>query len=87
MAKIKSPFRNFSLSEVNKAEKNSYTIQIGRDFYSKDGVFVFTANQANKYYDVLLSNILYTMKNGDTKQKLAATKCLTSLHVHPFKLH
>lgn len=81
MAKLKSPFRGLTIKEVDKAERNSFTIRIGNDFYSNDGSFVFTKNQAEKYYETLLENILYTMDNGNEKQKLAATKCLLNLHV------
>lgn len=88
MAKEKSPFRGFTVSEINKAERNSFVVQIGNDMYANpDGDFVFTLNQAEKYYETLLSNILYTMDNGNAKQKTAATKCLLRLHILPLRLH
>ena len=86
MAKLKSPFRGLTIKEVDKAERNSFTIRIGNDFYSNDGNFVFTKNQAEKYYETLLENILYTMDNGNEKQKLAAMKCLERLKVLPLRL-
>lgn len=88
MAREKSPFRGFTTAEINKAERNSFVVQIGNDFYSNpDGDFTFTLSQAEKYYETLLSNILYTMDNGNAKQKAAATKCLMRLHILPLRLH
>lgn len=87
VAKQKSPFKNFTIGEVNQAERNSYFVQIGNDAYAKDGNFIFTLSQAEKHYETLLSNILYTIDNGTAKQKDAAMKCLARLHILPFKLH
>jgi hypothetical protein len=87
MAKQKGPFKDFTVAEVNQAERNSFNIVIGNDFYAKDGEFIFTQSQAEKYYGVLLENILYTIDNGNPKQKSAAMKCLVRLHIQPFRLH
>jgi hypothetical protein len=87
MAKEKSPFRGFTIGEVNRAERDSYVVLIGNDFYSCEGDMVFTANQAEKHYETLLNNILHTMDNGTDKQKSAAMKCLMKLHILPLRLH
>ena len=87
MAKERSPFKGYSIAEINKAERNSFVIQIGNDLYSKDGEMVFSLSQAEKYYDTLLVNILHTIDNGTAKQKVAAMKCLARLHILPLKLH
>lgn len=88
MSKIKSPFKGFTIAEVNKAERNSFVVQVGNDMYqNQDGEFIFTENQAEKYYDTLLVNILHTIDNGSEKQKIAAMKCLARLHILPLKLH
>ena len=87
MAREKSPFKGFTIAEVNKAERNSYVLQIGNDFYAKDGEMIFTLAQAEKYYDTLLVNILHTIDNGNAKQKAAAMKCLARLHIQPLRLH
>lgn len=86
MVKPKSPYKNFTIAEVNKAERDSYVIQIGNDMYCKDGDYIFTATQAGKYYGILLDNILYTIDSGNTKQKSAAMKCLEKLRIHPLRL-
>lgn len=87
MAKEKSPYKNFTIAEANKAERDSYTIQIGNEFYNKDGDYVFTAAQAGKYYETLLNNIIYTIDGGNPKQRSAAMKCLEKLRIHPLRLH
>jgi hypothetical protein len=87
MARTKSPFVSLSLAEVNKAERSSYVLQIGNEFYNKDGNFIFTGSQAEKYYDTLLVNILYTIDNGTPKQVDAAMRCLSRLHIWPLRLH
>lgn len=87
MSKVKNPFKNFTIAEVNKAERDSYVLQIGNDFYNRDGNFIFTLAQAEKNYDILLSNILHTIDNGTSKQKSAAMKCLARLHILPLRLH
>ncbi len=87
MNKEKNPFKNFSLSEINKIERSFYLIQIGNDFYSHDGDFIFSASEAEKYYEMLLQNILNTIDNGNNKQRAAAMKCLIRLHILPLKYH
>jgi hypothetical protein len=86
MAKTKSPFRGLTLEEVSRAERNSFVVQIGNEFYNKEGDFVFTQSQAEKCYETLLDNILYTLDNGNDKQKSAAMKCLEKLHVYPLRI-
>ena len=86
MAKQKSPFKGFTLQEVKRAEQNSFVVRIGNDFYNNDGNFVFTQSQAEKHYETLLDNILYTIKNGNQKQKTAAEKCLLSLHIQALRI-
>lgn len=88
MAREKSPFRSLTVGEVNKAERNSYVVQIGNDLYrDNEGDLIFTASQAEKYYEILLNNILHTIDNGTAKQKAAAMKCLARLHILPLRLH
>ena len=88
MAKTKSPFKGLTIGEVNKAERNSYFIQIGNDAYrNQDGDLIFTLAQAEKHYETLLMNILLTIDEGSTKQKDAAMKCLARLHILPLRLH
>ena len=48
MAKTKSPFKGLTIGEVNKAERNSFVLQIGNDFHSKDGDFIFTSSTSRK---------------------------------------
>ena len=86
MPNEKSPFIGFTVEEIFSAEMNSYVIQIGNDFYNKDGNFVFSATQANKHYNILLTNILSTMDKGTFKQKTAALKCLGKLLVYPLRI-
>ena len=87
MAKTKSPFKGLTIGEVNKAERNSFVLQIGNDLYNRDGEFIFTLAQAEKHYETLLMNILLTIDEGSTKQKDAAMKCLARLHILPLRLH
>lgn len=89
MAKTtKSPFRGLTIGEVNRAERNSYVVLIGNDFYeTKEKEFIFTAAQAEKCYETLLMNILHTIDNGNVKQRSAAMKCLSRLHILPLRLH
>lgn len=87
MARERSPFKGYSIAEVNKAERNSFVVQVGNDLYNKEGEFIFSLSQAEKHYDTLLINILYTIDNGTAKQKTAALKCLARLHIIPLKLH
>ena len=84
--KRKESFKNFTIAEVNRAERDSYVVQIGNDFYSKDGDMVFTAAQAGKYYETLLDNIVYTLDSGNAKQRAAAMKCLEKLRVYSLRL-
>lgn len=86
MAKQKSPFIGLTTQEVNRAERDSFVIIIGNDFYNKDGEYVYSLSQAEKYYEILLENILYTIESGSAKQRNAAIKCLENLHIRPLRL-
>jgi len=87
MAKTKSPFRGFTVAEINRAERDSFVVQVGNDLYAKDGDFIFTLSQAEKHYETLLMNILLTIDEGNHRQKDAAMKCLARLHILPLRLH
>ena len=87
MSKTKSPFISLTLAEVNRAERASFVVLIGNEFYAKDGEYTFTATQASKHYEILLANILHTIDNGTVKQKTAAMKCLSRLHILPLRIH
>lgn len=82
----KRPFIGFTEEEIFKAEANSFVILIGNDFYMKDGDFAFSKQQAEKYYDILMDNILRTLDEGDQKQRNAAMKCLSRLHILPLRV-
>jgi hypothetical protein len=86
MSKKKQPFIGFTEEEIFRAEANSYVILIGNDFYSKDGDFAFSKQQAEKYYDILMENILRTLDEGTEKQRIAAMKCLARLQILPLRV-
>ena len=86
MSKNKSPFVGYTLEEIRRSEANSFVIMIGNDFYNKNGDFTFTLAQAEKYYEILLENILITLDEGTPKQKKAALSCLARLHILPLRL-
>ena len=86
MAKNKNPYKGFTTEEVNRAEANSFVIRIGNDYYNKDGNFTFSLKQAEKYYEILLHNILITIDEGTPKQKKAALACLAKLHIEPLRI-
>jgi hypothetical protein len=87
MPKENGPYKTLTTAEVKKAEHNSFVILIGNDFYAKNGDYTFSIAQAEKYYEILLSNILHTIDNGNPKQQSAALKCLARLHILPLRLH
>lgn len=86
MTKNKNPYKGFTTEEVNRAESNSFVIRIGNDFYQKDGNFTFSLKQAEKYYSILLQNILITLDEGTPRQKKAALACLVRLHIEPLRI-
>jgi len=86
MNKTKSPFKNYTLEEIKKAESNSFVVLIGNDYYEKNGNFTFSLAQAQKHYEILLKNILITLNDGTPKQKKAALSCLGRLHILPLRL-
>lgn len=87
MGKNKSPFKNGTIEDVFNTERNYFSIQIGNDMYNKDGNFFFTVSQVEKYYNKLLNNIIYTIANGNEKQRDAAMKCLSRLYILPLRIH
>jgi hypothetical protein len=86
MIKQKSPFKGFTVEEVLKIERNSFVIQLGNDFYNKDGNFTFSESQVNKYYNSILNKILYAISNGTDKQKRDAIKCLSTFRVFSLRI-
>lgn len=86
MAKNKGPFKSYSIEDVKEAESNSFVIQFGQDFFSEDGDFVFTAPQAEKHYNKLLTNIIKMLNEGTEKQRRHALNCLARLEVRPLRI-
>lgn len=86
MGKKKNPFKGFTIEEVLRAESESFVIRIGKEFYNKDGNFVFSYNQACKHYEILLANIIVTLSDGNEKQRITARKCLETLQVLPLRI-
>jgi len=86
MSKKKRPFAGITKEQIFRAEANTYVIQIGSDFYQKDGDFAFSRQEAEKYYDILMSNILRTLDEGNEKQYNAAMNCLSSLQILPLRV-
>jgi len=78
--------KSLTEKEIKKMESNSYNILIANDMYIKNGTYTFTASQAEKYYSTLLDNISHTLKNGTSKQRDIAMKCLTNLKILPFRV-
>lgn len=87
MSNKNSPFKNGTIQEVFRAEIDSYIIQVGSDFYDNDGDYTFSSSQASKNYNIILKNILYSLANGNEKQKKAAARCLLNLHILPLRIH
>jgi hypothetical protein len=86
MSKTKSPFRGLEIEEVLRAEGIFFVIQIGNDYYNKDGNFTFERKEAERHYNTLLKNIMITIDKGTDRQKNAAMKCLARLHILPLRL-
>lgn len=78
--------KGLSDKEIEEMECNAFVIQISADFYSKNGKYSFSPMQADKYYSIILDNILRTLENGESKQKKAAMRCLSRLHVYPLRI-
>lgn len=87
MSEKKSPFVNATIEEIFKIEKEKFTIQVGADFYSDDGDFVFSEAKVKRHYNLILDNILFALENGDEKQKKAAHRCLLNFHIKPLRIH
>jgi hypothetical protein len=85
MAKNKGPFRGFTIEDVIEAETHGFAVQLGNDFYSKNGSFVFSYSEANKHYKNILSKIVYAINNGTNKQQKDALRCLVNFKVLPLR--
>jgi hypothetical protein len=85
--KEQSPFVNFSIEQVLKAEQNSFIIQLGDDMFSYDGKYVFTQKSAESFKNEIEIKLSNAIKNGTLKdQKLARYK-LFNLRIYPMRLH
>lgn len=86
MAKSKNPFVGYTIREVEEAESCSFIIQIGNSVFSRNGEYVFSKSQAERYYNKLLNSILNTLKDGNETQKHSAKKCLEKLKIMPLRI-
>lgn len=87
MKKEKSPFRGFTLSQINSIEADTYVIQVGVDLFCYKGQFFFTKRSAALLYNKILVNLVDLINNGDTEQKNDATKCLGNLRILPLRIN
>lgn len=88
MANKKNPFvHGLTVSDVLAAEASSYTIQVGSDFFSHRGRFVFSKKQAISFYNKIANNLINTLSNGDARQKKHAEKCLANLFLKSLRIN
>lgn len=88
MTNKKNPFvHGLTISDVFAAEASSYTIQVGSDFFSHRGRFVFSKKQAISFYNKIANNLLDALRDGDAKQKKHAEKCLANLFLKSLRIN
>jgi len=86
MSKKKSPYKNFSVEQVSRAELTSFVIMVGNDFYAKKGCFVFSKQQAEKNYNLILSKMIETIHSGTEREKKNALKCMATFNILPLRI-
>lgn len=85
--KSKSPYKAYTIDEIEIAEASSYVIQVGADFFCHKGMFCFSEKSAVTLYNKILANLADLLANGDAKQRKEARNCLSSLKVMQLRIH
>jgi hypothetical protein len=87
MAKKKHPYIGYSEEDVATMESHYFVLQLGDDFMSTDGTFLFNKNKINKLYNKTLKNLMNVVANGSDRDKKRAIKLISSLIIKPMRLH
>lgn len=87
MTKAKSPFRGYDVQDVFDTEASHFALQLGNDYYSKNGDLVFSKKDVEKHYTTILSKILDAIHSGNEKNRANAIKCLETFRVHKLRIH
>lgn len=87
MSKKRSPFKGFTVEQIEKVEACSFVIVLGNNFYDKDGNFVFSKQQAEKNYNKILSKMVEAIHYGNEKEKSNALKCMAKFKILPLRVH
>jgi hypothetical protein len=83
----KSPYKNYSIEDIMKAEAGHYCIQVGGDFFSYHGKIGFSRQRAEMFYDDLLNGLNDMKKHGSDEEKGDAYKTLLMFKILPLRVH
>lgn len=85
--KEKSPYVEFSIEEIQQAEMNAWTIQLGGEFFDYKGRYSFTRETAEKFYDELFTGLREMLQDQKKRDKAEVLSTLLNLRISPLRFH
>lgn len=83
----KSPYGQYSISDVVLVEAGHYFIQVGTDIFSYDGKMAFSRSRAEHFYDSIFKDLTTMKEKGNKEEQADAITCLRLLRIFPMRIH
>lgn len=83
----KNPFISYTLDQVRNAEASLYVIQVGNDLYCHGKSHSYSKRTAQRYFNKILSSLIYTVENGTDDEKDDALRFIRTLRIMPLRIN
>lgn len=88
MSSEKSPYKHFTIEQVEAAERGHFYIQIGQDIFTTEtGHMAFNKDKTDKFFLQLWDALDHMKKTGNKKEVEDAHICLNNLKIFPLRIH
>jgi hypothetical protein len=83
----KSPYANFSVEEILRAENGAFLIQLGGEFFDYKKKYSFTIETAERFVEEIQQGLRDMLKDPAKKDKAEILTSLLNLRIIPLRFH
>lgn len=84
--KQKSPYKNFSIEQIEKVEKDRYIIQVGQELFYEGKYCAFSGAKAEELYETIWASLEIMRKTGSDIEKEEAYSSACNFRVIPLRI-
>lgn len=85
----KSPYVNFSIEHIQKAEEGAFLIQLGNEFFEYQKRYSFTKETAEKFYSEIYDGLheMINDRSDRNRNREEALLTLMNFRILPLRFH